>query len=119
MKRPNNASGAQLAKVAPQLNKMTQNVVFDDLWERPGLSQRDRSMITLAALISMHRPELYTGHMRTGMENGLKHEEIGEMIAHLAFYASWSNATVAARKFLELTQEQEALAAQAAQDKKA
>ncbi|MEJ0023525.1 MAG: carboxymuconolactone decarboxylase family protein [Alphaproteobacteria bacterium] len=108
MKRPNNASGAQLAKVAPQLNKMTQNVVFDEVWDRPGLSHRDRSMITIAALISMHRPELYSGHMRTGMENGLTREEIGEMIAHLAFYASWPNATVAARRFLDLTEQMDA-----------
>jgi len=105
MKRPLGGRGEQLAKVAPGLNHYTATVLYEDVWERPGLSKRDRSMITIAALIAMCRPEQITGHMQTGMENGLTREEIGEMITHLAFYASWPNAVTAARCLLNLVNE--------------
>ena len=103
MKRPYGGKGAELAKIAPDFNRYTQSILYDDLWERPGLSQRDRSLITIAALIAMHRPDQMIGHMQTGMENGISREELGEMITHLAFYASWPNASIAARKLLQLT----------------
>lgn len=105
MKRPYGGKGAELAELMPDFNHYTQSILYDDLWERPGLSQRDRSLITIAALIAMHRPDQMIGHMQTGIENGLSREEIGEMIAHLAFYASWPNAAVAARKLLQLTRQ--------------
>ena len=104
MKRPLGGRGEQLAKVAPALNHYTATVLFEEVWERPGLSKRDRSMITIAALIAMYRPEQLAGHMELGLENGLTREELGEMITHLAFYASWPNATSAARKLLDLTE---------------
>ena len=105
MKRPLGGRGTQLAKVAPALNHYTQNVLYDEVWERPGLSKRDRSLITIAALVAMYRPEQITGHMQTGLENGLTREEIGEAITHLAFYASWPNAITAARCLLNLVNE--------------
>jgi 4-carboxymuconolactone decarboxylase len=104
MKRPYGGKGAELARIAPSFNHYTQSVLYDDLWERPGLSKRDRSLITIAALIAMHRPDQMIGHMQTGLENGLTNEELGETIMHLAFYASWPNAMVAARKLLTLTE---------------
>ncbi|WP_066796634.1 carboxymuconolactone decarboxylase family protein [Sphingomonas soli] len=109
MMRPYGGKGAELAKVAPDFNQYTQSVLYDDLWERGGLSQRDRSMITIAALIAMHRPDQMIGHMQTGLENGITREELGEMITHLAFYTSWPNAGIAARKLLQLTQQLDAV----------
>lgn len=102
MKRPNSGRGAMLAEVAPTFNRYTEEILMEDLWERPGLSQRDRSLCVIAALIALHRPDQMIGHMRTGLENGLKRQEIAEAITHLAFYTSFPNAGVAARKFSEL-----------------
>jgi 4-carboxymuconolactone decarboxylase len=98
MKRPNGGRGRTLAKVTPGLSHYTQTILYDELWERPGLSQRDRSMITIAALIAMYRPDQMIGHMQTGMENGLTPEELSEVIAHLAFYTSRPNAQAASGK---------------------
>ena len=108
MKRPHGGRGAELAKVAPGLNHYTQSILYDEVWERPGLSKRDRSLITIAALIAMNRPDQIPGHMEVGLENGLTREELGEMITHLAFYASWPNAVSAARKLLDLVNEMDA-----------
>jgi 4-carboxymuconolactone decarboxylase len=105
MKRPLGGKGAELAKVAPGLNHYTATLLYEDVWERPGLSKRDRSLVTIAALIAMCRPDQIPGHMQTGLENGLTREEIGEMITHLAFYASWPNAVTAARCLLDLVNE--------------
>ena len=102
MKRPNGGRGKTLAKVTPGLSHYTQTILYEELWERPGLSQRDRSMITIAAMIALYRPDQMIGHMQTGMENGLTREELSEMITHLAFYTSWPNAQVAAGKLRDV-----------------
>ena len=102
MKRPNNGRGAMLAQVAPTFNRYTEEILMEGLWDRPGLSQRDRSLCVIAALIALHRPDQMIGHMRTGLENGLTRQEIAEVITHLAFYTSFPNAAVAARKYSEL-----------------
>jgi 4-carboxymuconolactone decarboxylase len=101
MKRPGNARGAILGTVAPTFNRYTQEILMEDLWERPGLSQRDRSLCVIAALIALHRPDQMRSHFLTGLDNGLTRKEIAEMITHLAFYTSFPNAAVAARKFAE------------------
>jgi 4-carboxymuconolactone decarboxylase len=116
MKRPLNGAGARLAKVAPGLNHYTQTILYDELWERPILSKRDRSLITLAGFVAMYRPEQMAGHMVMAMENGLTSEEIGEMITHMAFYASWPAAVVAAGKLLGVVEAQEAEAAAKAKE---
>jgi 4-carboxymuconolactone decarboxylase len=108
MKRPVGGKGMELAAVAPGLNEYTQTVLYDEVWERPILSKRDRSLITIACLMAMYRPEQLTGHMEMGLQNGLTREEIGEMITHLAFYCSWPNAVTAARKLLDLVNAQDA-----------
>jgi 4-carboxymuconolactone decarboxylase len=102
MQRPNKGRGAILAQVAPTFNRYTEEVLMQDLWDRPGLSQRDRSLCVIAALIALHRPDQMNAHMRTGLDNGLTRKEIAEVITHLAFYTSFPNAAVAARKFTEL-----------------
>src|SRR4029077_79339 len=75
--------------VAPKLIDLSEKVLFGDVWERPGLSKRDRSFITVAALIAMYRTDQLPGHLERALNNGVTREEIGEIITHLAFYAGW------------------------------
>ena len=75
--------------VAPALVELSKRVLFGEVWERPGLSKRDRSMITVAALIALNRGEQLTGHIDRALANGVTQEEIGEMVTHLAFYCGW------------------------------
>ena len=72
-------------------------MLFGEVWERPGLSKRDRSLITVAALTAMYRPDQLKGHTERALANGVTREEIGEIITHLAFYAGWPSAMSAAK----------------------
>jgi 4-carboxymuconolactone decarboxylase len=76
----------------PKLAELTDNVLFGDVWERPGLSKRDRSLITVAALVALNRPEQLRHHLQRARENGVTKDEVVEVITHLAFYAGWPNA---------------------------
>ena len=76
----------------PKLAEITDNVLFGDVWERPGLSKRDRSLITVAALIASNRPEQLRHHLQRARENGVTKDEVVEVITHLAFYSGWPNA---------------------------
>lgn len=105
MKRPSGPKGDELAAVVPALTDITDRILYDEVWEREGLSKRDRSLLTIAALVSMYRPEQLTAHLSLGLKHGLTREEIGEALTHLAFYASWPSAITASRKFLDLTRE--------------
>src|SRR5206468_8171478 len=90
--------------VAPKLVDLSEKVLFGDVWERPGLSKRDRSFITVAALIAMYRTDQLPGHLERALNNGVTKEEIGEIITHLAFYAGWPAAMTAgtiARKIFD------------------
>jgi len=89
---------------APKLLELTDDVLFGDVWERPGLSKRDRSLITVAALVALYRPEQLPGHLRRAVDNGLTQDELVEVITHLAFYAGWPAAMSAvgiAKKIFE------------------
>ena len=70
--------------------------MFGDVWERPGLSKRDRSLVTVAALTALYRPDQIKGHIWRALDNGVTREEIVELITHLALYAGWPNAGTAA-----------------------
>jgi 4-carboxymuconolactone decarboxylase len=83
--------------VAPKLIDLSEKVLFGDVWERPGLSKRDRSLITVAALIAMYRGDQLTGHIERALANGVTRDEIGEVITHMAFYAGWPTAMTAGR----------------------
>ena len=107
MQKPSGKQGDELAAVVPALVEYTNRVLYDEIWERPILSKRDRSLITVAALIAMYRPEQLTAHLSLALQNGLSKEEIGEAITHLAFYASWPSAISASRKLFDLVQQQE------------
>ncbi len=81
---------------APKLIDLTEKVVYGDIWERPGLSKRDRSLITCAALVAMNRTEQLRGHVARAIDNGVTKDEIVEVIAHMAFYSGWPTAMSAA-----------------------
>ena len=81
-----------LSEFAPKLSELTRQVLFGDVWERPELAKRDRSLITVAALIALNRPEQLRFHLGKALENGLQKEELVEAITHLAFYSGWPTA---------------------------
>ena len=78
-----------MQQVAPKLGELTADVVFGDVWERPGLSKRDRSLITVAMLTALYRTDQLRGHVARALDNGVSKDEIGELITHSAFYAGW------------------------------
>ena len=79
-------------EIAPKLAELSANVLFGDVWERPGLSKRDRSPITVATLVALYRTDQLRGHIRRALDNGVTKEEIGEVITHMAFYSGWPTA---------------------------
>ena len=81
-----------LGDLAPKLVDLTDEVLFGDVWERPELSKRDRSLITCAALVSTGKTEQMDFHFPNAIKNGVTQEELVEMITHLAFYVGWPNA---------------------------
>ena len=96
-KAPPSAKRDRIKDFVPALVGYTHDVVYGDLWERPGLSKRDRSLITVAALIATYRPEQLETHLTRAINNGVTKEEIAEVITHLAFYAGWPAAMSAAQ----------------------
>lgn len=84
--------GQQFGNVAPGLVQYTTDVLFRDLWLRSGLAPRDRSLVTVSALIASGQVAQVTYHLNRAMDNGLTREQAGEVVTHLAFYAGWPNA---------------------------
>ena len=82
--------------VVPDLIHYTETVLFGDVWERPGLSKRDRSLIVVATLIALGREKQLVGHLERALNNGVTKAELSEVITHLAFYAGWPAAMTAA-----------------------
>lgn len=80
-----------------KLRQLTTEVLFGDVWERPELSKRDRSLMTVAMLGALYRTEELRGHMRRALDNGVTPEEISEIVTHVAFYGGWPTAANAAR----------------------
>ena len=94
-----------MGATAPKLAELTDSVLYGDIWERPELSKRDRSLITVAALVALNRPDQLRSHLALARQNGVTEEELVETITHLAFYAGWPNAVTAvsvAQEVLEL-----------------
>ena len=81
-----------IGDVAPKLAELSDDVLFGDIWERPGLSKRDRSLITVATLVALNRTEQLPFHLNRALENGITKDEIIELITHLAFYSGWPTA---------------------------
>jgi len=107
-KKEPTAAQKAIGDVAPKLAELTDDVLFGDVWERPQLSKRDRSLITCAALIATGKAEQMSFHFAFAVENGVTREELMEMVTHLAFYAGWPNAMSAAARAKEVFAKEEA-----------
>jgi|SRR5208283_636339 len=95
MSKEPSAAQKMLGDFAPKLVELTDNVLFGDVWERPELSKRDRSLVTVATLIALNRPDQLRFHLGKAVDNGVKEQELVEVITHLAFYAGWPSAMTA------------------------
>ncbi len=82
--------------ITPKLADLTDEVLFGDVWAREELSPRDRSLITVAALVTQYRPDQPRSHMNRALDNGVSVAELSEIVTHLAFYAGWPSAVSAA-----------------------
>ena len=94
----------RIGEFAPKLAELTDRVLFDDVWERKELSKRDRSLITVAALVALNRTEALRFHLGRAVENGVTQQELVEVITHLAFYSGWPTAMSAITLAKELFQ---------------
>src|SRR6266516_8190836 len=81
-----------IRRVAPALEKYNEATLRGDVWKRPGLTPRDRSIVTLAALIARNQTIEMPYYINLALDNGVKPREISEIITHLAFYSGWENA---------------------------
>lgn len=90
-------SFAEVGNVSPALERYTNDAVLGDLWKRPHLSARDRSVVTVSVLIARSQSAELPFYLDLALESGLKPSEISEIITHLAFYSGWANATAAAK----------------------
>ena len=100
--KPTNALRNNLGELAPKLVELTEDVLFGDVWERPQLSKRDRSLITCVALIATGKTEQMDFHFPNAIKNGVTEAELVEAITHLAFYVGWPSAMSAMNKAKEL-----------------
>jgi 4-carboxymuconolactone decarboxylase len=94
--QPTSEARERVRKTVPKMIELTEKVLFGDVWERPELSKRDRSLVVCAVLTATHRPEQLRGHLQRALANGLTKTELSEMITHVAFYAGWPAAMTAA-----------------------
>ena len=92
---PSNAK-KMLGDFAPKLVQLTDDVLFGDVWERPELSKRDRSLVTVSALIALGQSQQLPFHLNKALDNGVTQVELLEVITHLAFYSGWPTAMSAA-----------------------
>ena len=106
MNREPSAAQQAMGDLAPKFAELTDNVLFGDIWERKELSKRDRSLITVSALVALNRTDQLRFHLQRALENGVKKQELIEEITHLAFYSGWPTAvnavTVAKEVFSKL-----------------
>src|SRR5450830_1811623 len=96
MSRPDPKPSPDVLEATPQLYNYTTELLFGEVWKREELAPRDRSLITLAALVSSGQSAQLSGHIKLGLDNGVKPSEISALITHLAFYSGWPNAMSAA-----------------------
>ena len=88
--------------VVPKLGQLRDDVLFGDVWERPELSKRDRSIITCSVLIAMYRTEELKGHLERALNNGVTKDELREIVTHVTFYSGWPTGVNAARVLKEV-----------------
>ena len=88
----------KMKELSPGFAKLTDEVLFNDIWNRPGLSARDKSLITISVLSAMGRSDQVESHIRLGLENGLTETEIEAAMTQIAFYAGWPSAVTGLQK---------------------
>ena len=88
-------SGALQQRIAPGLATLTDDVLFGDVWRRPELSPRDRSLVTISVLIATGKPAQLAGHLGRALDNGVQPSEASGLLAHLAIYCGWPSAVSA------------------------
>lgn len=93
-----------LGDTAPDLVRLTDDVLFGQVWADPGLSPRDRSLVTVAALVALYRTGQLDSHLRRALDNGLSKDELVHAITHLAFYAGWPCAMTAITELKKITE---------------
>ena len=96
-----------MGDIAPKLAELTDDVLYGDIWERPQLSKRDRSLVTVSAIVAMDNPNQLRSHLALARRNGVKEEELIEAITHLAFYSGWPNSVTAISVAREVFQNEE------------
>lgn len=92
MNKEPSAAQQAMGEIAPKFTELTDKVLFGDIWKRKELSKRDRSLITVAALVALNRTDQLRFHLQRALENGVKKQELIEEITHLAFYSGWPTA---------------------------
>ncbi|MGW7695126.1 carboxymuconolactone decarboxylase family protein [Streptomyces asiaticus] len=92
MSEEQTAAQKLLGDFAPELVRLTDDVLFGEVWASEGLSQRDRSLITVATLVALYRADQLAFHLPKALENGVTKDKLVEAITHIAFYAGWPNA---------------------------
>lgn len=95
MAQKSTAGQKNYGDIAPGFADLTDRVLNDEVWNRPGLSARDRSLVTISSLVALYRHNELAVHVKKGIDNGLKKEEIVEAVTQLAFYAGWPVANTA------------------------
>ncbi len=98
----------EVRAVAPEFIKLTDDLLFGDIWKRPGVSARDKSLVTITTLAVLGRNDQLTFHLGFGMDNGLKQEEIVAALTHVAFYAGWPAAMASLQKLNEVVEARKA-----------
>ena len=88
-------SGPLQQRIAPGLATLTDDVLFGDVWRRPELSPRDRSLVTISVLIATGKPAQLAGHLGRALDNGVRPSEASGLLAHLAMYCGWPSAVSA------------------------
>jgi 4-carboxymuconolactone decarboxylase len=91
--------------IVPKMIELSEQIIYGDIWERPGLSKRDRSLIVVATLIATYRPQQLKGHLGRALDNGITKDEIAGIITHLAFYSGWPASVTARRITAEVYEE--------------
>ena len=102
MAAPPSARRDRIKPVFPKLVSMTNDYVYGDVWERKELSKRDRSLVTISALVALGWEDQLKSHVERGLKNGLTREEIAEIVTHLAMYSGWPSAMTASHAVMDV-----------------
>lgn len=97
----------KLKELSPAFAKLTDEVLFNDIWNRPGLSPRDKSLITISVLVATGKSEQVESHIKLGLENGLTEKEIEAAMTQIAFYAGWPSAVSGLQKLKAVKDQKE------------